>query len=153
MKKPSQAYKHAFAHFCSRPQISEYWIYRDGVKLSKETVFQENFVEPKDRNEDYQSRNQVQLELVICHLTEKYTFKHRRDIDPNHVDPTINQEEAEQERLLEVIKKKTTILLRDNGDNQVFFNDDKARNTLESYMIWVFNNHKEIEKEVNILNR
>jgi hypothetical protein len=151
MTKETQAYKHAFAHFCSRPQIAQYWIYRDGVKLRKEDVFKENFVEPKDKHEDYVPEHQTNLQLVISHLTDKYTLKHRKGIDPNHVDLDINQEESEQERLLDVIKKKTTILLRDNGDNQMFFNDAKLRNTLETYMVWVFNNYKEIEKEVNHL--
>ena len=130
-------YKTSYADFCVK--LHDYWIFQKGKKLKKDKVFDKHYDNP------------VIIELIVSRMYPEYTYKHRKDIDPHYVSSTIDQEKLEQERLLEVIKQKTTILLRDNGTNQPFFNNKKIRNTLESCMVWMFNNYKEIEKEVNHL--
>ena len=78
-----------------------------------------------------------------------YEYRQRKDCDPKWINPKINQDEYERERIETVVKDRMMKFLRLDSANSVIFENEQAIKAMLNFGISVFDDYKEIKKEIN----
>lgn len=145
--KATIARQNAWSYFFIK--TAEWWIYdKQGNRLNKKSIFECLYVEPKDHKEPYTPAHQVALDLTISRMNYNFDYKERKDVDPDYISPSLNQESLEHETVKKVIDKVAISFLRQIEVGNLFFKTPKLKNTLETAMLNVYQNYEQISREV-----